>query len=56
MDTTPKDPLKNNNADRSAGNRNNKIYMSIDHLKRGSYSLNILEKEKVIKSIKIKKQ
>lgn len=42
MDTIPQNPLTNNN-----------IYMSIDHLKKGTYSLNILEKEKVIKSIEI---
>ncbi len=45
-DTTgPKEPFKDN-----------KIYMSIDHLKKGIYSLNILEKDKVIKLIKIRKQ
>lgn len=32
------------------------IYMSIDHLKKGVYTLNVLENGKVIKSIKIKKQ
>lgn len=36
--------------------RSNRIYMSIDHLKKGTYSLNILEKEKVIKSVKIDKR
>jgi len=32
-----------------------KIYLSIDHLKKGTYQLNILLKNKVIKSIKIHK-
>ncbi len=53
MDTTSKKPLKNVNPKHG---ENNIIYMSIDHLKKGSYSLSILEKNKVIKSIKIKKQ
>ena len=29
------------------------IYLSIDHLKKGQYQLNILLKDKVVKSIKI---
>jgi len=33
-----------------------KIYLSIDHLKSGKYKLNILLKGKVVKSVKIKKQ
>lgn len=32
----------------------NMLFMSIDHLKKGDYTLTILEKEKEIKSIKIK--
>jgi hypothetical protein len=32
------------------------IYMSIDHLKQGSYKLKILLKNKVLKSIKILKK
>jgi len=35
---------------------NQHIYLNIDHLKKGTYSLNILDKDKVVKSIKIKKQ
>lgn len=31
------------------------IYLSIDHLKKGKYLLNIMLKNKVIKSIKLKK-
>lgn len=33
-----------------------KIFMSIDHLKKGIYILSVLENGKVIKSIRIKKQ
>jgi len=33
-----------------------KIYLSIDHLKNGRYILNILLENKIVKSIKIKKQ
>ncbi len=32
-----------------------KIYLSIDHLKSGTYKLNILLENKIIKSIKIEK-
>lgn len=32
------------------------IYLSIDHLKKGSYQLNILLNNKVVKSITIIKQ
>ncbi len=35
---------------------NQNIYLSIDHLKSGHYVLNIILKNKVIKSIKIEKQ
>ena len=31
------------------------IYLNIDHLKKGNYLLNITLKNKVIKSIKLKK-
>jgi len=31
------------------------IYLSIDHLKNGVYRLNIMLKNKVIKSVKLKK-
>jgi len=34
---------------------NQHIYLSIDHLKKGQYTLNIMLKDKVIKAIKIKK-
>jgi hypothetical protein len=34
---------------------NQNIYLSIDHLKKGHYLLNITLKNKVIKSIEIKK-
>lgn len=33
----------------------NKIFLSLDHLKRGTYELNILLKNKVIKTVKINK-
>lgn len=33
-----------------------KIYLSIDHLKKGKYTLSILLKNKIIKSIEINKQ
>jgi len=33
--------------------KEDKIYLSIDHLKEGQYQLNILLKDKVVKSIKI---
>ncbi len=59
MDATPKSPIKNTkqiDSDSTIENKSNMLYMSIDHLKKGTYSLNILEKEKVIKLIKIKKQ
>ena len=36
--------------------RTSKIYLSIDHLKRGTYNLNITLKDKVIKTIKLKKE
>lgn len=36
--------------------REKNIYMSIDHLKKGVYNLNILENEKVVKSVKINKK
>lgn len=42
----PNDIKKDNNQD---------IYLSIDHLKNGHYILNIILKNKVIKSIKINK-
>jgi hypothetical protein len=45
MGQEQKDPLKEY-----------KIYMSIDHLKKGVYSLKILDKEKVVKSIRISKK
>jgi len=32
------------------------IYMSIDHLKKGKYMLHILQKNKVVKVIEIKKK
>ncbi|PWK19673.1 hypothetical protein [Xanthomarina spongicola] len=35
--------------------KEDKIYLSIDHLKEGQYQLNILLKDKVVKSIKINK-
>ncbi len=56
MDTTSNHPSKNASTDPSNDGRSNTIFMSIDHLKKGTYSLSILEKKKVIKSIKIKKQ
>lgn len=34
---------------------NQHIYLSIDHLKKGQYILNIMLKDNVIKAIKIKK-
>lgn len=37
-------------------NKEDKIYLSIDHLKKGKYQLNILLNNKVMKSIKINKQ
>jgi len=37
-------------------NDEEKIYLSIDHLKPGKYLINILLKGKTIKSVKIKKQ
>ncbi len=33
-----------------------KIYLSIDHLKKGTYKLNILLKNEIIKTIKFYKQ
>lgn len=33
---------------------NQNIYLSIDHLKKGHYTLNITLKNKIIKSIKLK--
>ncbi|SFD38368.1 hypothetical protein [Algibacter pectinivorans] len=34
---------------------NQNIYLSIDHLKKGQYLLNIMLNNKIIKSIKLKK-
>ena len=45
--------MASNTADK---NDEDKIYLSIDHLKRGKYIINILLKGKVIKSVKIKKK
>jgi len=40
-------------SDNSQAAKTEKIYLSIDHLKKGQYELNILLKNKVIKSVKI---
>lgn len=45
MEQAQKEPLREKN-----------IYMSIDHLKKGVYCLNILDNEKVVKSVKINKK
>ena len=37
-------------------NRDDKIYLNIDHLKEGKYELKILLKNKVVKSVKIIKE
>ncbi|MBW8200937.1 hypothetical protein LDL77_10315 [Flagellimonas marinaquae] len=34
----------------------NRIYMSIDHLKSGKYQLNILLENKVVQTLEIKKE
>ena len=41
---------KNKDADK---NRSEKIYLNIDHLKNGTYELQILLNKQVIKSVKI---
>ena len=46
--------LKETEADKS--NKNTRqLYLSIDHLKTGDYTLNIMLNNKIIKSIKLKK-
>ncbi len=40
----------------SKKNDDEKIYMSIDHLKNGTYTLHILLNNKVVKSVKILKE
>lgn len=47
---------KNIKPDNDSKNEPSKIYLSIDHLKEGNYKLNITLKNKVIKSIKLKKK
>ncbi|MFG6687500.1 hypothetical protein ACGK9U_13020 [Mariniflexile sp. HNIBRBA6329] len=44
------DPLSKENPEK------NKIFLSVDHLKTGIYELNILLKNKVIKTVKLKKK
>ncbi|MDX1471894.1 MAG: hypothetical protein R3213_10385 [Flavobacteriaceae bacterium] len=36
-------------------NSNQKIFLSVDHLKKGEYTLNILLGDKVLKSVEFKK-
>lgn len=36
--------------------KDDKIYLSIDHLKKGTYKLNILLKNKIVKCVEIIKQ
>lgn len=33
----------------------NKIFLSVDHLKKGTYELNILLKNKIIKTVRLKR-
>lgn len=42
--------------DTSPHKNDEKIYLSIDHLKKGTYTLSILLKNKIIKSIEIIKK
>ena len=37
-------------------NKPSKIYLSIDHLKKGTYKLNITLKNKIVKSVKLIKK
>lgn len=42
--------------DKSPHKKDEKIYMSIDHLKKGNYKLNILLNNKIVKTIEIIKR
>ncbi len=37
-------------------NKDARIYISIDHLKKGMYQLHLMCKDKIVKSIKFKKE
>lgn len=47
--------LKDKELDKTT-NSNQNIYISLDHLKQGTYNINMLLNGKVIKSIKINKK
>lgn len=42
--------------DKSPHKKDENIYMSIDHLKKGNYKLNILLNNKIVKTIEIIKR
>ena len=46
---------KENQSQTINSNNLSKIFMSIDHLKKGLYQLNIICDNKIIKTLKIKK-
>ena len=47
--------MQENNDIKAVSNNKQHIYLSIDHLKDGSYILDIILENKVIKSIALKK-
>ena len=47
--------MQQNSEVKNKPNDKQHIYLSIDHLKDGSYVLNIMLKNKIFKSIKLKK-
>ena len=54
--TSRKNPLAHLKMDNDPIKTNEKIYLSIDHLKKGTYNLNILLKNKIIKTIQFIKR
>ena len=47
-------PIENENQDSET--KVSDIYLSIDHLKQGSYKLRVTLKNKIVKTIKLKKK
>ena len=44
------------NQDKDSEKKVSDIYLSIDHLKQGTYKLQVTLKNKIVKSIKLKKK
>jgi len=54
--TTRKNSIAHFKMDDTPKEKEEKIYLSIDHLKAGTYKLNILLKNKIVKTIKFIKR